>query len=306
MRKFIISIFIIIIGILFVDKIVGKVMWWVNLHTNEHACTKIRYMVNEVDMPILLMGTSRCHQHYVSSIIRDSLGMDVYNGGINSSDNIFAHYILLNLILQRYHPQLICLEVSTSDFCRQETPFNSVGFFAPYFGRCEQSDSVFRLANLYWQYKTLHMFRYNAKATSSIAGLFAVPAHIPKDGYVPQPRPDHSINYAPSAMETSTGIDSTKIDFLQRFVSTCKKNKIKLVFTISPQYSVVYEGAYSILEDIATRENIVLLNYHSQELFLNRPDLFHDYKHLWDEGAKLYTSIFASDLKKKINFSYHR
>ena len=298
MRKLFISISIIIIGILFIDQIVGKIMWWVNQHTQEHVCTKIRHMVNDVDMPLLLMGTSRCHQHYVPSILRDSVGMRVYNGGINSSDNIFAHYILLNLILQRYHPQIICLEVSTNDFCKQETPFNTVGYFAPYFGRCEQSDSIFRLANHYWQYKVSQMFRYNAKATSSIAGLFAAPAYVPEDGYVPQSRPEYPIKYEPSAMEFSSEIDSTKIDILQRFVSICKKNHIKLVFTISPSYSIVNDSDYSILETIATKENIILLNYHSQKLFLDRPYLFHDRNHLWDEGAQKYSSIFASDLKQ--------
>lgn len=298
MRKLFISITIIVLGILFIDQIVGKIMWWVNQHTQEHVCTKIRHMVNDVDMPLLLMGTSRCHQHYVPSILRDSVGMRVYNGGINSSDNIFAHYILLNLILQRYHPQIICLEVSANDFCKQETPFNSVSFFAPYFGRSEQCDSIFRLANLYWQYKTLQLFRYNAKATSSIAGLFAAPAIIPEDGYVPQPRPEYPIKFEPSFMKISSDIDSTKIEILQRFISTCKKNHIKLVFTISPAYSIVNESDYDILKNISTKKDITLLDYHTQKLFLDRPNLFHDREHLWDEGAKIYTSIFASDLKQ--------
>lgn len=304
MKRLLISIAIVVVGILIIDQIAGKVLWWINLHTQEHACTKIRHMVNDVDSPVLLMGTSRCHQHYVSSIIRDTIGMDVYNGGINSSDNIYAHYLLLNLILQRYHPQIICLEVSTNDFCKQETPFNSVGFFAPYFGRSEQSDSVFRLANLYWQYKTFHMFRYNAKATSSIAGLFAVPEHIPEDGYVPQPRPKHTIDYVPSFMESSSEIDSMKMEFLHRFVSTCKKNNIKLLFTISPEYSIANDSDYTVLETIAAKENVPFFNYHSQKLFLNRPELFHDYNHLWDEGARLYTAIFARDLKQLLNNSY--
>ena len=303
MKKFIISVIVVVIGVLIIDRIVGKIMWWVNLHTQEHACTKIRHMVNDVERPILLMGTSRCHQHYVPSIIRDSIGMDVYNGGINSSDNIFAHYILLNMILQRYHPQVICLEVSANDFRKQEAPFNAVGFFAPYFGRCEQSDSVFRLANLYWQYKTFKMFRYNAKATSSIAGLFAAPADIPEDGYVPQPRPDSSIDYAPSVMECASEIDSIKINYIHRFISTCKRNKIQLMFTISPEYSIVTESSYSVLKTIAAKERIPLLDYHSQKLFLNKPELFHDYNHLWDEGARIYTSIFAKDLKQ---FLYSR
>ena len=99
-------------------------------------------------------------------------------------------------------------------------------------------------------------------------------------------------------MEFPSEVDSMKIEFLQRFIFTCKKNHIKLVFTISPAYSIVNEGDYCILDNIAKQEGITLLDYHSQKLFLDRPYLFHDREHLWDEGAQLFTSIFASDLKR--------
>ena len=298
MKRIIISIIIIVSGVFIIDLFLGELMWWVNQNTKEHACYKIKKMAFDVNADVLLLGTSRCHQHYVPSIINDSIGMTVYNGGINASDNIYAHYIMLNLVLERYRPKVICLDISTNDYRVQEEPYNSIGFFSPYFGRNEQCDSIFRLAGVYWQYKILHTYRYNAKATSSIAGLLASPEHTPEDGYVPQPKPSNPINVAPPTFERPTNIDNIKLEYIKKFISRCHDNHIKLIFAISPEYSIVNEEYYSLIKEIANNNNIPLLDYHTKGLFLHNPELFHDGAHLWDEGARQYSSLFSSDLKR--------
>lgn len=298
MKKIFLSIIIIISGIFIVDRIGAKAMWWVNQHTNENAGLKIRTMINNVNADVLLMGTSRCNRHYVPSIISDSIGMSVYNGGIDASDNIYAHYTLLNLILQRYKPKVICLEVSTSDFTNPQDPFSTVSFFAPYFGNNEQSDSIFHLAGLYWQYKLFHLFRFNAKATSNIAGLYVTPQDVEKDGYVPGKEPAHFITDRPQQKKEAGITDKQKVVFLQRFNEICKRENIKLIYTISPSYCIVKNNHYQILKDIAKTNNIPILDYHTKKLFLNHPEYFEDGVHLWDKGARLYSMIFAHDLKE--------
>lgn len=298
MKKLVCSILIIMAGLFVVDRIGGEVMWWVNQHTQENAGLKIRTMVNEVNADILFLGTSRCNRHYVPSIISDSTGMSAYNGGIDASDNIYAHYTLLNLILPRYIPKVICLEIAENDFTDPREPFSTVSFFAPYFGRNEQSDSIFRLAKLYWHYKLFHLYRFNAKATSNIAGLIATPANVGKDGYVPSPQPTHPINSIPAQAEIPTGVNYQKIEFLQRFISKCKQNNIKLILTISPSFSVVRDSHYKILKDIAEKNSIPFLDYHTQGIFLNHSEYFEDKVHLWDKGARLYSSMFAHDLNQ--------
>lgn len=297
MKKLIISIIIIISGIYIVDRIGAQIMWWVNQHTNENAGLKIREMINHVDADVLLMGTSRCNRHYVSSIIIDSIGMSVYNGGIDASDNIYAHYTLLNLILQRYKPKVICLEVSTNDFTNLQDPFSTVSYFAPYFGKSEQSDSIFHLAKLYWPYKLFHLYRFNAKATSNIAGLFLTPQDVGKDGYVPSQKPSHFITNKPEKAEITGKTDQQKVEFIQRFINACKRENIILVFTISPSYTTISDTHYNELKVIAQGNNIPLLDYHTKGLFLDHPDFFEDRVHLWDKGARLYSMKFASDLK---------
>ncbi len=297
MKKLIISILIIISGIFIIDRIGAQIMWWVNQHTHENAGLKIRDMINHVDADVLLMGTSRCNRHYVPSIISDSIGMSVYNGGIDASDNIFAHYTLLNLILQRYKPKVICLEVSTNDFTNPQDPFSTVSFFAPYFGNNEQSDSIFHLAKLYWPYKLFHLYRFNAKATSNIAGLFIAPQDVGKDGYVPSQEPAHHITGEATTAENLGSTDRQKIRFIQRFIDICNKENIRLIFTISPAYTKITTTHYKQLKDIANQNGIELLDFHSKKLFLDHPEYFEDRVHLWDKGARLYSIVFAGQLK---------
>ena len=298
MRKFILSLIVIIVGVFLLDRIGGSLMWWVNQHTGEAAGVKTKHMAYSVNEDVILLGTSRCNLHYVPSIISDSIGMSVYNGGINASDNIYSHYILLNLILSHHTPKIIGVEVSNSDIVKQPDPFASVSFFAPYFGENSSNDSIFRYANLFWPYKLFHLYRFNAKATSSIAGLFSVPEKVEDDGYIALPKPARPIKTPPLKDTSPIDIDNLKMDYLQRFINICKEKDIKLVFMISPCYSVVDNHNYDAIKDVALRNGIQVLDYHTIGLFHDHPSYFSDIVHLWDMGARIYSSIFAHNLKQ--------
>ena len=187
-----------------------------------------------------------------------------------------------------------------SDVEVQADPFSTVTYFAPYFGLNERADSVFRLAGKYWMYRISHLYRYNAKAVSNIVGL-AVNRQIGNDnGYIPLPEPtqypEELVYY-----KTPEEIDSTKVEYVCKFIRLCKSNDVKLVFVVSPSYTKVDAGYYDVLKEIASANAIPFLDYHTCQLFADRPDLFKDSIHLWDKGAKLYSSIFASDLKRLMN-----
>ena len=107
MKKLICSIAFILIGLFITDRVGGIAMNWVCQHSNDVLAPKLRYLQKEVDEDIILMGASRCHHHYLPSIIEDSLGASVYNAGIGGSNNIYSHYIVLQHILARHTPKLI-------------------------------------------------------------------------------------------------------------------------------------------------------------------------------------------------------
>ena len=303
MKKFILSLAFILVGVFVVDRLGGMVMWWVNQHTHDVSGPKIKYLVNDVHEDVVMMGTSRCNLHYVPSIISDSIGMSVYNGGIDASNNIYAHYIMLNHILARHIPKVICLEVMTSDFVKDKDPVSTVTFFAPYFGRNERADSVFREAGKFWQYRVSHLYRYNAKAASNIAGLAVNRQAGGDNGYIPIPQPAHFPDELKKE-ETPQQTDDKKLEYVQRFINLCHKNDIKLIFVVSPRYSLVEPSHYDALKAIAKKNDIPFMDYHTTGSYLDHPELFKDEAHLWDKGARLYSAIFARDLKRILQAPY--
>lgn len=297
MKKLLTSILFVLVGLFAVDRLGGVLMWWVNQHTHDVSGPKIKYLVNDVCEDVVFLGTSRCNSHYVPSIISDTLGVSVYNGGIDASDNIYAHYFILNHILTIHKPKAICLEVMTSDFAVQKDPFATVSFFAPYFGRNENADSVFRLAGKYWQYSISHLYRYNAKAASNIAGLAIDRNEGGDNGYIPNPKPAHH----PRSLlhkHTPTMVDSLKLEYVQRFINLCHKNNVQLLFMVSPMYAKIDSDCYDVIKSKAKQNNVPFIDYHSAGLFLDHPEYFRDKSHLWDMGARIYSTIFAHDLKK--------
>ena len=297
MKKLAVSILFILVGLFIIDRAGGMAMWWVNQHTKDVTGPKMRYLIDDFHEDVLLMGTSRCNSHYVPSIIGDTLGMSVYNGGIDGSKNIFSHYIMLCHILASHTPKVICLEVQPNDFVRERDPFTCITFFAPYFGKNAQADSVFRLAGKYWPYRLSHLYRFNAKATSNIAGLVVTRLDSGNNGYVPYTPPAHFPNTL-YHLNTPKHADRLKLAYVQKFIDLCKEKGIRLLFTVSPMYAKVESDFYDVLKETARENGLPFLDYHTAGLYQDHPDYFHDPSHLWDKGARLYSSVFARDLKK--------
>ena len=70
--------------------------------------------------PVLVFGSSRAWHHYDPRILRDSLGLDVYNCGVNSM-GIQFFYPRLHQILRRYTPRVIIYDSSPTYDCVRST-----------------------------------------------------------------------------------------------------------------------------------------------------------------------------------------
>ena len=113
---------------------------------------------------------------------------------------------------------------------------------------------------------------------------------------MPLPQPKASLNTPRT--ETNADVDASKMEYIQRFVRICKQKEIELVFVASPKYTVVDSEYYAVLKKTAKDNDIPFLDYHSSGLYLDHPEYFKDESHLWDKGARLYSAVFAGDLKR--------
>ena len=99
-------------------------------------------------------------------------------------------------------------------------------------------------------------------------------------------------------------IDPLKVSYLRRFATLCRQHGIRLVWMISPRFSLIAPDFYAPLHRLARDMDILLLDYHTQRFLLDRPDLFFDEPHLWDLGARIFSARFAHDLDSVLNNYY--
>ncbi len=297
MKKLLISILFVLVGLFAVDRAGGFAMQWVYDNTDNYIAEKIRYLADEADEDVILLGTSRCNFHYVSPILGDSLGMTVYNGGVDGSESIFSHYISLSLLLEHHTPKIVCLELMGNDFAKYENPFEAISVFAPYVGRSAESDSIFYKAGSLWKYEISHLYRYNSLAVNNIGGMFFDSQEDDVCGYIPNPKPAFHPD-KPFTIDLDIEVDQLKMHYLQKFIDVCRERDIKVVFAISPMFCIARKSLYAPIDSLAKKNGIPFLDYHTSGLFLDHPEFYRDGGHLWDKGARLFTSIFAHDLKQ--------
>ena len=297
MRKLTITL-LVAIGCLFAaDRLGGLAMQWVFRHSNDVLSPKLRHLDDGVSEDVVLLGASRCHHHYVPSILADSLGLSVYNAGVGGADNIYSHYIVLCHVLASHAPKVVCLEVMPTDVNVQPEPFMVTSFFAPLYGKNAVADSIFHLAGTHWRYRVSHLYRYNAKASSMLWGLVLNRQGGSDQGYMPLERPAIPPG-APTSEPPIGEVDSHKLDFLKRFANLCQQHGTQLVLTVSPKFTLVGDGHYEVLRQFATDNGLPFLDYHTPGLYLDHPEYFKDVSHLCNEGARAFSSLFAHDLKE--------
>lgn len=294
-KKALTSILFLAVGLLVTDRIVGRAAGWINRHSRDAFEVKLRYVVNDIDKDMVLLGTSRCFCHYDPDIIADSIGMTAYNAGLNGSDNIISHYFILCQILRHHTPQVVGVDLMTNDYTSSHCFFANKT--APYIGICQQADSVFREADNYHFIRFCNLYRYNARILPNIGGLLVNQENLYPNGFEPIP----VSKYFPTktdSVHTPRTIDSLRLKYLHKFIALCQAHDIRLVFMVSPAYSLPEADLYDVLKDIAAANDIPLLDYHTKGVFLDHPEYFHDATHLNVDGAKRYTALFAGDLKR--------
>ncbi len=93
-------------------------------------------------------------------------------------------------------------------------------------------------------------------------------------------------------------ICQTKLQYINEFINICKKEDIKLIITVSPNYAKLSKEKWKQeLKQTASKANVPLLDYEQSDLFLNNREWFNEPFHLNKEGADVYTNIIVKEIK---------
>ncbi len=301
MKKFILRVIIIITITLIADRVLGyvsSVFYKTTTTTDEYKVNEVTYHMKD---PVVFMGSSRCHHHYIPSIISDTLKMGVYNAGLWGMRNIYFQYGLLNNILKRYTPKTIFLELHPVDFL--QTPFSDVEMVSalmPFINYSDGCDEVLKKGKLYYKCKASNLYRYNSGFANIVIGNITNRSPAGLKGLKPLSGELADVKLKPEEFPFS--VDKDKIQYLQAFINTCKKSDIKLVFLYSPMYAVDKNTTlFHIPDSLAKQNNIPFINHYNLPGITDHHEYFYDFGHLNEDGAKKYSSLIASELKQFVN-----
>lgn len=296
MKKLLCSLTLLLLAWFIIDR-AGAVLMERAYHATHYAkARKLCQIADSVEADVVLFGTSRCEFHYVPSILQDTLGMRVYNAGIDASSNIYSQYVALSLLLAHHTPRVVCLDTGESEFAAGENDFEPLAVFAPFLGRDAAADSVLCLSGKMPFYRLSHLYRYHSNADQVLGGLFTHADAEEDQGF--HPLPVAAIPFSDYADSPQPPCDSLKLHLLRYFIERCRELGIVPVLVISPSLARIGEGYYSPLRTLAADCGVPLLDYDTPGLFMNRPELFRDHAHLCGEGARRFSAIFAGDLRR--------
>lgn len=299
--RFGVAVLIVLASVAVVDVAVGKVMdWMLPQISNQGDSGKTYYSLNDVNTPVVIVGSSRAAHHYVTEMIEDSLLMPAYNV---ARDGCFFSYncCVINSILDRYAPELIIWENGTeylyegiSDPLESLYPYYSQNKWV---SRTIQEElpltEYLRLNSNIYQYNSIvHriLMRYRGRH-SFLDGTIK--------GYLPLAPKQLKKQLALEKEELeSSALSETKIERFRSTLERAQKIGVRIVVVDSPKYKLrTYENlSASKMQELCERYGALYIDNSQLPYFLDHPELFNDATHMNDDGAKVYTELFLKQI----------
>lgn len=299
--RFGVAVLIVLASVAVVDVAVGKVMdWMLPQISNQGDSGKTYYSLNDVNTPVVIVGSSRAAHHYVTEMIEDSLLMPAYNV---ARDGCFFSYncCVINSILDRYAPELIIWENGTeylyegiSDPLESLYPYYSQNKWV---SRTIQEElpltEYLRLNSNIYQYNSIvHriLMRYLGRHSFSDGTI---------KGYLPLAPKQLKKQLALEKEELeSSALSEIKIERFRSTLERAQKIGVRIVVVDSPKYKLrTYENlSASKMQELCERYGALYIDNSQLPYFLDHPELFNDATHMNDDGAKVYTELFLKQI----------
>lgn len=297
MRKFLILIALFFGVVAVVDVLFGIACDYLNSHAKAGDTDNHYNITMSQTEPVLIMGSSRAIHHYDPAILEDSLGMGVYNCGVDGNGILFQ-YGRLSLILERYRPRLIIYDaINSFDISRDDAQKN-LGWLRRWYGHNSidsllEDMSAFELLKL-----KSSLYRYNGSFMQMLSDNIHPQQEIAYHGFKPL---RGIINYEPKKEEEPIAEWlPLKLKYFQKFIETCRANDIGIVMVYSPWYNKTSSETYARLTELCVANDIPVIDYYGGGEFNESRELFKDASHLNENGAALFSKSVASQLRSLV------
>ena len=302
MKKFITRITVFFVAVAIIDIIFGKCCDYMYEHSKSGDSRKINYAIRECNAEVIIMGSSRANHHYNPQILSDSLGMTVYNLGIDGSGAILMDGFY-RLITKRYVPKLIIYELTPSfDLYQYTGDANNTRYLSqlkPYYKE-ECLKQIFDDVDAGERIKlNSGLYRYNTSCLNLIRSFVG---HETKEdnGYVPL---DGVMkDYRPFEVSTDYKIDTLKIKYLKQLIKDCKENGTQLIFAVSPRYGATTSIEYQSGFEIISHQRCEAIDFYCSPEFISNKEFFKDAFHMNREGADFFSKKMTYLIKQIMDY----
>ncbi|MGM9846561.1 MAG: hypothetical protein ACI31F_01275 [Muribaculaceae bacterium] len=256
------------------------------------------YSINDVNTPIVIVGSSRASHHYVTKIIEDSLQTSLYNV---ARDGCFFSYncCIINSILDRYSPQMIIWENGT-EYLAGDFEDSLVPLY-PYFNKNKWVTNTIKEELPWTEYARLwsNIYKYNSIFHRILLRYKNRNSFADKNkGYIPL-TPNHKVYKIVTVTKSYDKLNNIKIERFRTVLSRARDKGVKMVIIDSPKYVKIDGSNLSAakMKELCKQYGALYIDNSELSFFLERPELFNDRTHMNDVGAKIYTQFFIQQIK---------
>jgi len=296
LKTFFLSALLVLLTVFLIDRLVGiTVRKMIPKMGRCEATSNLHYTFNEMEAPVVIIGSSKVMTDYSPSILQDNLGMDVFTSTADNS-GISFQYCVADIILDRYQPKMMVLDIVPeylfSDYCDwKESLF-------PFYDEYPQVNEVI---NDSYDWKVRMALKSNLYKYNSILPRILIRYLVNKDrtivGY--SPRESRQEGFIPLNEDFSSPEKLYyKHPYLEKIVRKAKDRDVPLVMMVSP----VYEKRAMDIESnkwfktLCDSLEVPLISNVTVEGISGRPELFIDYLHLNKDGSEIYSRYVAQQL----------
>jgi hypothetical protein len=259
---------------------------------------RISYTLEHTNQDILVFGSSHANRHYNPDIIEKISGYTCYNTGVDGQGIVFTT-ALKNIILKRHVPKLIILNIDIDWLNKNAVMYDRLEDLAPFFSKFRKEIStVFDLKSRFDKYKYIsNVYQFNSTIVHILKYFFLRQHDI--NGYVPlneimvRNHMDITDNY------NHFELDDNFILYFDSFIKNSIIRGSKIIIFISPIFNKVNLNdclSFKKMKSIAKKYNCNLFDYHDDQRFQNKINLFYNKTHLNNNGARLYSNIVAKHI----------
>ncbi len=262
-----------------------------------------------IEADIAVYGSSRAWTHFDPRILEDSLGLQVYNLGIDGHNFRLQYLRHKEYLAHNRKPRFILMSVEAFTL-EQRTDLYEKNQFLPFMlwnRNIRQFTSLYK--GFSWGDYHLPLFRYlgNSKAINTALQWASLKNDYPPfrvRGYrgIEKKWSDDLSRAKAHRKSYEAAIDPETVRLFDQFLAECADADIQVILIYAPEYidgqSFIQnrEEVMDYFERAAQRGNLAFLDYSQNEINFEK-EYFFNSTHLNKIGSQWFSAMLAHDLK---------